>query len=314
MATRPSSSKSVVAIAKGPRRRRRLPASASIVDSVQPRARPIGWRRKAATVRLSMREPEVPLVIERKVAVVKAAVGRKIEQHQPSQARGENQARDSPRERRSFAHPMAGADPATATQTSANAAAPSKPSTNGAGAAKNVLATRPGWKSRSAPKGHGTRPIHAASAQTKSASAMPASATRPRRLSLSSSSPASIHAAHCQPAVRSRSRIAWFFAACRRAARASPMTAADWASASPSANPAQGPLAAYAVPGRFAVAAIAGTAPSPSSAAPSSSSVVAGAASSRSGLSARARARLSLTRPTAQESGRGSPSLLRSSA
>ena len=98
----------------------------------------------------------------------------------------------------------------------------------------NATDARPGSNARSTPRGHGTRPAHARTAQSTSASAAPGRARLRWRESFTRASPASIHAPHCHPAVRSKSRIASFLASCTRVSLASPMSwaAADNASAS----------------------------------------------------------------------------------
>ena len=82
---------------------------------------------------------------------------------------------------------------------------------------------------------------------------MPCAASPVRRLSCSSRSPASIHPAHCQPAVRSSARMAAFFASLVAAARASLVSAATRASASTdpiSAQPRRGAACSIVVSSR----------------------------------------------------------------
>ena len=75
-------------------------------------------------------------------------------------------------------------------------AAPSIHSTNAPGTASDTAVLRAKTIEELGESGHGTRPIHAASAQTTSASATRGAAVPGRRLSSSMSSPASAHPAH----------------------------------------------------------------------------------------------------------------------
>ena len=104
--------------------------------------------------------------------------------------------------------------------------------TKPAGIASQRASRRPTSNVRSCANGHGTRPAHAAPAHVASASETPTAAGSRVRLSFTRTRPASIHPAHCQPALVSSSRIASFFARNRSARRASAISSEPCASAS----------------------------------------------------------------------------------
>src|SRR5207302_7436064 len=92
-------------------------------------------------------------------------------------------------------------------------AAPSSPTTKGAGAVNHHAPSRPSTNARSLASGHGTRPSHAAAPHTASAIATPVAGAIDRRLNCSKPNPASIQPAHCHPADCNKPRIASFFVA-----------------------------------------------------------------------------------------------------
>ena len=179
-------------------RRRRRPTASS--ES----ARPSGWRRNATTRQRQHAEPEMPLVIEREIAIAGRSVRRQVEQQQPADAGREDQtgiaeARGdvlgSGRERP--------AQPRRAEEHDDRRGA-EQPEHESGGHRQRVgrFATEHERVSRR------ERPRHAADPRRDRPDARARARRRRvavsrRRLSLSRSSPASIHAAHCQPAVRS---------------------------------------------------------------------------------------------------------------
>ncbi len=151
--------------------------------------------------------------------------------------------------------------------------------TKGAGIVNHDAPSRAGTNVRSAASGHGTRPIHAATAHVQSASATPIAGGIDRRESWISPNPASIQPAHCQPAERSRARIASFLDEVVGACRASAISTDDWASASAKRIVPHRPLPRTVSTGSSAMSANAGVAGCPSIAAPSSKSALARAVS-----------------------------------
>ena len=205
---------------------RRMPARYAIDDRKHPAQRPAdGLAQKGGEREREHAEPQVPLVIERKIAIAEIAVRRQVEQQQPTESGRHHQSGISdPRRNRLRARWQTIPQPRGCGER--NGRRGDKTDDVRCGPIEEAPAARAGSNPRSEPSGHGTRPIHAASAHARSASAAPVNA-KPRRLdSLSSASPATIHPAHCHPAVRSSSRIASSFAACKRVSRASFMTAA----------------------------------------------------------------------------------------
>ena len=149
------------------------------------------------------------------------------------------------------------------------AADASSQSTNDAGSANHDAPSRPGTNARSAASGHGTRPIHAATAHVPSASAMPMRG-RDRSARKLDQPESGEHPARPLPARRSASsaRIASFLADVVGAWRASAISTDVCASASGSGPRRNRPLPLTGSTGKSAVSANAGVAGWPSRAAP----------------------------------------------